>query len=129
MKKTMKAPALKTVAVRCADFWNDVFEIDSTVHDDIYMEAATRAVEKRKSLKNFKVTVMVECWEKKDDNNPDKHFCYNTYFILVNAGLHEKAEMLRLNFFNLHKIDIQKESLKPKDAYGGSSSKSKPKSN
>ena len=125
MKKTMKAPALKTVSVRCAEFWEDVFEIDPDVHEDIYMEAATRAVEKRKALENFKVTVMVECWEKKDANKPDKHFCYNTYFILVNAGLHKKAEMLRLNFFKMHKIDLQKESLKPKDANGGSSRKSK----
>lgn len=121
----MKAPALKTVAVRCSDFWEDVFEIDPTVHEDIYMEAATRAVEKRKALENFKVTVMVECWEKKNQDNPDKHFCYNTYFILVNAGLHKKAEMLRLNFFKMHKIDLQKESLKPKEANGGSPSKSK----
>lgn len=114
----MKAPALKTVAVRCADFWEDVFDIDPSIHDDIFMEAATRAVDKRKRLANFMVTVMVECWEKKNENIPNKHFCYNTYFILVNSGLHKKAEMLRLNFFKLHKIDIQKESLKPKDVNG-----------
>jgi hypothetical protein len=68
---------------------------------------------------------MVECWEKKYEKNLDKHFCYNTYFVLINAGLHKKAEMLRLNFFKMHKIDLQKESLTPKDSNDGSSDKSK----
>ncbi len=54
----------------------------------------------------------MECWEKKDIKKPDKHFCYNTYFILVNASLHNKAEVLRVNFMKLHKIDLQKESLR-----------------
>jgi hypothetical protein len=110
----MKAPALKIVAVKCSTFWNDEFEIDPNIFDDIYLEAATRAIEKRKDLPGFKVAVMIECWEKKHVDNSNKHICYNTYFILINSGLHNKAEMLRLNFFKEHKIDLQKESLKPK---------------
>ena len=125
MKKAMKASALKTVIVKCSKFWEDEFEIDSNVFEDIYMEASTRGVEKRKDLEGFKVTVMIECWEKKDTDDPNKHFCYNTYFILINAGLHKKAEILRKNFINMHNIDLQKESLKPHDDDGGNKNKFK----
>jgi hypothetical protein len=112
MKKDMKASALKKIVVKCADFWVDEFEIDSEIFDDVYVEAATRAIEKRKDLPGFRVTVVIECWEKKDFKKPEKHFCYNTYRVLINAGLHGKAEMLRLNFMRLHNIDLQKESLR-----------------
>ncbi len=108
----MKASALKKIVVKCADFWVDEFEIDSEIFDDVYVEAATRAIEKRKDLPGFRVTVVIECWEKKDFKKPEKHFCYNTYRVLINAGLHGKAEMLRLNFMRLHNIDLQKESLR-----------------
>lgn len=121
----MKAPALKTVSVKCSTFWDDEFEINPAVFDDIYMEAATRAIEKRKDLPGFKVAVIIECWEKKHVADPNKHICYNTYFVLINSGLHKKAEMLRRNFFNQHKIDLQKESLKPEGENGGRKSKSK----
>lgn len=109
----MKATKLKTVSVKCAEFWEDTFDIDSSVYDDILMEAATRAVEKRKDMAGFTVAAMIECWESKYENDPDKHVPYNTYFVFINAGLHKKAENLRLNFFRKHKIDLQKESLKP----------------
>lgn len=108
----MKSSTLKKVVVKCADFWMDEIEIESEIFDDVYVEAATRAVEKRKDLPGFKVTVVIETWEKKDFKKPAKHFCYNTYRILINAGMHSKAEMLRLNFIKLHGIDLQKESLR-----------------
>lgn len=107
----MKSSTLKKVVVKCADFWEDEFSIDPEIFDDVYVEAATRAIEKRKDLPGFKVTVILETWEKKDAKKPEKHFCYNTYRILINAGLYEKAEMLRLNFLSMHGIDLQKESL------------------
>ena len=112
MKKYMKSSTLKKVVVKCADFWMDEFEIDSEIFDDVYVEAATRAIERRKAQDDFKVTVILECWEKKDFKRPEKHFCYNTYRVLINAGMHEKAEMLRYNFMRMHGIDLQKESLK-----------------
>lgn len=108
----MKPSTLKKIVVKCADFWVDELEIDPEIFDDVYVEAATRAIEKRKDLDGFKVTVVLECWEKKDFKKLDKHFCYNTYYILINAGMYEKAEMLRLNFIRMHGIDLQKESLK-----------------
>jgi len=115
MKNNMKLQALKKIVVKCADFWTDEFEIDSETFDDVYVEAATRAVERRKDLPGFKVTVTIECWEKKDLKIPEKHFCYNTYRVLVNAGLHKKAEIFRENFKKVSNIDLQKESLKGED--------------
>lgn len=115
METNMKSQSIKKIVVKCADFWTDEFEIDSEVFDDVYAEAATRSVERRKDLPGFKVTVVIECWEKKDLKNPEKHFCYNTYRILINAGLHEKAEIFRNNFMKASNIDLQKENLKGED--------------
>ena len=123
MKKSMKPPTVKKVIVKCGEFWMDEVEIDSEVFDDFYVEAATRAIEKRRDLPGFKVTVIIETWEKKDFKKPAKHFCYNTYRILINAGMHKKAEMLRINFMKMHGIDLQKESLKGEN---GNTDESKP---
>ena len=108
----MKSTTIKKIVVKCADFWMDELEIDSEIFDDVYVEAATQAIEKRKKLNNFKVTVVLECWEKKDFKRPEKHFAYNTYRVLINAAMHEKAEILRINFMKIKGIDLQKESLK-----------------
>lgn len=121
MNKSMKSTTIKKVVVKCASLWSDEVEVDSSIFDDIYMEAATQAIEKRKTQPGLKVTVVLECWEKKDTKKADKHFCYNTYFVLVNCGLHEKAEQFRINFKKLHNIDLQKESLKGNPDDGGKS--------
>lgn len=113
MKRSMKSK-LKKVTVRCLD-WKEEFSIDPEIFSDIYMEAATRALEKRKDGKKFLVTVVMECYLKKDEKNADKHFVYNTYFVLINAGLYFKAEMMRLNFLKSHGVDLRKESLKGDD--------------
>ena len=115
----MKSSTLKKVVVKCANFWMDEFEVDSELFDDIYVEAATRAIEKRKDLSEFKVTVIIETWEKKDFKRPNRHFCYNTYRVLINAAMHEKAEILRMNFMKLNGIDLQKESLKGENDIDG----------
>jgi len=124
MKMKTKKSALKKVVVQCANFWMDEFNIDPNVFDDIYMEAATRAVDKRQNEPNFKVAVIIKCWIASDVDKPDKHICYNTYFVMINSGLHIKAENFRRNFLLLHKIDLQKESLKPSNSDGGSKTKS-----
>jgi len=115
MKKYMKSSNIKKVVVKCADFWMDEFNIDSDIFDDIYVEAATRAVEKRQNLSDFKVGVIIECWEKKDFLKPAKHICYNTYHVLINAGIHHKAEIMRKNFMTMYGNDLRNESLKGDD--------------
>jgi len=112
MKNYMKTSAIKKIVVKCGKFWMDELEIDSDIFDDVYLEAATRAVEKRKDLTDFKVTIMAECWEKRDFKKPDRHYGYNMYHIFINAGLHKKAEALRLNFLKMEGYDLQKQSLK-----------------
>jgi hypothetical protein len=105
---------LKRVIVKCLD-WVEEFDIDPNVFDDVYMEAATRALEKRKDGEKFLVTVVMETFLKTDTKKSQKHYVYNTYFVLINAGLHFKAEMMRLNFLKSHGVDLRKESLKGDD--------------
>jgi len=112
MKKYMKTSKIKKIVVKCSTFWMEEFEIDSEIFDDVYCEGATRAVEKRHTLQGFKVGPIIECWEKKDFTKPLKHICYNTYRILVNAGLHNKAQMMRSNFLKMYGTDLNEESLK-----------------
>ena len=113
MKNSMRSK-LRKVIVKCLD-WTEEFDIDPNIFDDIYVEAATRALEKRKDGEKFLVTVVMETFLKVDTNKPQKHYVYNTYFVLINAGLHFKAEMMRLNFLKSHGIDLRKESLKGDD--------------
>jgi hypothetical protein len=105
---------LKKVTVKCLD-WTEEFSIDPNIFDDVYMEAATRALEKRKDGEKFLVTVVMETFLKADTKKSQKHYVYNTYFVLINAGLHFKAEMMRINFLKSHGIDLRKESLKGDD--------------
>src|SRR3972149_982946 len=101
MKKCMKPSTIKKIVVKCANFWMDEYPIDPEIFDDVYVEAATRAIEKRKDLPGLKVAVVIECWEKKDFKRPEKHYCYNTYRVLINAGMYNKAEILRQNFLKM----------------------------
>lgn len=115
MKKIIENSNIKKIVVKCAKFWIDEFEVDANIFDDVYLEAATRAVEKRKNLPGFKITIFLECWEKKDFAKFENHYCYNTYYVLINAGLHEKAEIFRKNCIKVNSVDLQKESLKAND--------------
>lgn len=117
MKEYMKSSGIKKIIVKCLN-WREEIEIDSAVFDDVYMEAATRAIEKRMKLPNFNIAVVMECYDKKDVRKKDKHFVYNTYFVLVNVGQHHKAELLRMNFLKEHGVDLQKESMKGEDENG-----------
>ena len=111
MKKYMRSSKLRKIVVHCLD-WSDEVDIDGDIFDDVYMEAATRVIEKNKDTPNFSVSIVMKCYDKKDENIPDKHFVYNTFFVLINAAMYAKAELLRLNFLKIHKIDIQKQGLK-----------------
>ena len=115
MKKYMKSSKIKKIVVKCAEFWMDEFDVDSEIFDDVYVEAATRAVERRVNLPGFKVAVIIKCWEKKDFSKPKKHICYNTYRILINAGQHNKAEVMRSNFLKIYGADLRNENLKGDD--------------
>lgn len=115
----MKLSTIKKIVVKCGIFWEDEAEVDAAIFDDYYIEAATRVIEKKKNHQEFKVTVVMECFEKKDRNKLNKHTCYNTYFVLINAGFHQKAELLRDTFLKSYGIDLQKESIKGDGKLGG----------
>ena len=85
--------------------------IDSEIHDDVFIEAATRIVEKYKGDSTFfhKIRIIGECYEKPDEGNIERHHQINMYHILLNAGLFSIAELLREKTKNLHKIDLMKE--------------------
>lgn len=104
----MKSSAIKTIVVRLTSDNVQEFEIDSTVFDDVYMEAATRAVETTKSKRQGIVRAISECWEKR---TPNKSVLYNSYWILVNAACYDKAEQLREKFKMQTDCDLAKEPI------------------
>lgn len=110
----MKLSKIKKVMVKSAD-WIDSFEIDSEIFDDFLLEAATRAVEKRKDDPDFNISVVIQAWEKKYEKDPMKHFVYNSYYVMVNAALYKKAEYVRSVYKKKENIDLKTQSLKGDD--------------
>lgn len=88
------------------------FEIDTEIFDDPFMEAATRAVERCRKLKGAIIRPIARCWDKK---TPKKQQMYNSYWILVNAGCYDKAELLREKFRLQNDIDLAKEPVHGRD--------------
>ena len=115
----MKSSTAKVVIVKINGKKSRV-PVDAAIHDDIFIEAATRVVEKhRKDMSFFhKIRIIGECYEKDDENTPSKHYQVNMYHILMNAGLYSVAELLREKAKNLHNVDLQ---LEPARANAGKS--------
>lgn len=114
----MKSSKVKTIVVECklkTSSDTKEFDIDPEIFDDIYLEAATRFAEQHVKNNKDKIPPILSAYEKKDVKNYNKHFCYNSYYIIVNAGFHKKAEIMRKNFMSISGIDLQKESLKSND--------------
>lgn len=82
------------------------YDIDDTIFDDPYMEAITRAVENSNIKKGVLPTATIRCWNTK---TPKNIYMYNSYWVMVNAGLYKKAELLREKFKLQHNIDLSKE--------------------
>lgn len=97
----------KVVIVKINDKRSQV-TVDADIHDDIFVEAATRVVEKnRKNMSFFhRIKIIGECYEKSDEQNIQKHYQINMYHILMNAGLYTLAELLREKTKNHHKVDL-----------------------
>jgi hypothetical protein len=122
MQKTMKSSTAKVVIVNLNKKKYQV-TVDAAVYDDIYIEAATRVVEKKKKDMSFfhKMHLIAECYEKADTEKVENHYQLNMYHVLMNAGLYSIAELLRTKAKNLHDVDIQ---LEPARANAGKSSNS-----
>ena len=96
VKNNMKSSTIKKVIVKMKGKGYEV-SVDSEIFDDIYIEAATRVVEKNKRNVAFfsKLMIIAECYEKKDVKNVENHFQINMYHILINAGMYSLGELLR----------------------------------
>lgn len=119
----MKSSKIKTVIVECKlrdDVYTKQFDIDSEIFDDILLEASTRFAEQHVRKQNVKIAPILTAWEKKDAKNYDKYFCYNSYYIIINAGFHRKAEIMRKNFMTATGIDLKSEKLKTEQKNGKS---------
>lgn len=113
--KKMKSSKIKTVVVECKlrdDVFTKQFDINSEIFDDVLLEAATRFAEQHVKKQNVKIAPILTAWEKKDTKNYEKYFCYNTYYIIINAGFHKKAEIMRKNFMAATGIDLKQEKLR-----------------
>lgn len=106
----MKSSVLKVVIVTIKDKKHQV-EVDASIHDDYYVEAATRVVEKYiKDMTFFhKLKITAECYEKTHESDYTKHYQVNMYHVLNNAGLYSIAELLRIKTKNLYRVDLQVE--------------------
>jgi len=113
MKESMKSSEIKKIVVKCLN-WKEQFEINASIFDDVYMEAATRAIEKKLGQPDFKLAIVMECSEKVG-NKLNVPVVLNSYFVLVNAGCHRKAELLRMNFMKKHGVDLKLESMRGED--------------
>jgi hypothetical protein len=123
LKKQMKSSKIKTIVVECKlkdSLDIKEYDVDAEIFDDIYLEAATRFAEQHVKKQNVKIAPILTAYEKKDEKDFDKHYCYNSYYIIINAGFYKKAEIMRKNFLMVVGIDLQKESLKSKDAKSNS---------
>jgi len=113
MPRIMKSPTAKQMIARINGKTYQI-SVDSSIFDDVYVEAVTRVVENHKKDITFfhKMKVIAECYEKKDAKDVSKHVTVNMYHILLNAGMYSLSELLRTKTKNLHKIDLQLEPIR-----------------
>ena len=92
---------------------SEYFTMDiEDMFDDPYMEACTRAIEFK--CKTSDKLSAPPCITALLDRKGAKTHVYNTYNVLINAGLHTFAENLRVRFMNDSGIDLKQEPLKSK---------------
>jgi len=103
---------MKTLIVKCAN-WKEIVDIDETIFEDYCVEACTRVIEKKFKEDSCNVSAFLQCIVVNKNKKVGKRmYIYNTYKILVNAGFHRKAEVLRQIFLKDTKIDLAMEPIK-----------------
>lgn len=90
--------------------WKKTVEIDSAIFDDPYTEACTRAIEILAKNKKISLSCVMMC---RSENSIILN-SFNTYKILINAGYHISAEILRKALIQQTGHDWAKEPLKNK---------------
>lgn len=90
--------------------WKKTVEIDSDIFDDPYTEACTRVIEKLARDKKINLSCVIMC--RSESSSILNSF--NTYKILINAGFHAPAEILRKALIQQTGHDWANEPLKNK---------------
>lgn len=120
--KKMKSSKIKRIVVECKlkdSKETKEYDVDPEIFDDFLLEAATRFAEDCVKKPKAKITSILTAYDKVDSKNFEKHYCFNSYYLLINAGQHKKAEIMRKNFMAATQIDLQKENLKTQDGQLG----------
>lgn len=93
--------------------WSMVVSVKEEVFDDPHIEACTRCIEEKikklKSDENFIVNPIMIVKSLKRKNSKEK--IVNTYKVLLNAGLPNRAELLRKVFYDTTDVDLAIEPL------------------
>lgn len=115
MTNKTKSSTVKKVVVECklkdsVDIKE--YDIDSEIFDDIQIEAATRFVEQHIKEKKSKIAPTLTVFEKKHEKNVDKYVSCNSYHMIVFAGFHKKAEIMRKNFLSACGVDLKTQGIK-----------------
>ena len=88
------------------------FVVKSIKGTDAFLEAAKQAMKSLDPQQPRNVSVVLECHRK---GMRKSHF-YNTYFVLLAAGMTEEAERVRARFKTGFGIDLATEPAKAPDA-------------
>jgi len=108
-KKVTVSNPIKTVVVKFANLekYQREIDIDTTMYEDFYLEACTRAVEQNIRDKKTMITPFIEVKVK-----DTKFFkIYNAYKVLINASYHIYANTLRLDFKKTYNVDLDREPI------------------
>lgn len=107
-----KNPNIDTYKVLTGD-WYSVIQVENDIFDDGYIEACTRAIEIRvkqmAAYEDMLVNPAMMC--KHMDKPTSKERYINTYKILLNAGMQQRANYLRSTFMKNVEIDLASEPM------------------
>ena len=93
--------------------WKETIEVDETIFDEYKVEACTRSIESRFKKGDVSITAFMQCSDILKNNVVSKKCSiYNTYKILINAGFHSKAEILRNICLRESDVDLAQEPIK-----------------
>jgi len=98
------------LTVSCSD-WSREITVDDEIFDDIFIEAATQAIEdvfKTEKISELKLNMVMLVFH---SNKKRKSRLMNTYKIMINAGLHKYAETFRSELMKAYKIDFNEEPI------------------
>ena len=105
---------MKTMYVKTAN-WHKVINLDENLFENVFVEACTQAIELKSSEtkkgEDLLVNAVMYCTDLFSKKKSDQDKVINTYKILINAGKHDRAEMLRKIFIERMKVDLRDEPI------------------